>query len=105
MAPYSVSQRRSEIGLRMALGAEAGRVRWMVVGQGAKLLALGIVLGLGTALLLSRLLANVVFGVSATDPVTFVGVPLVLSAVALVANVVPALRATRLDPATTLRGE
>jgi putative ABC transport system permease protein len=102
---YSVSQRRNEIGLRMALGAEIATVRWMVVSQGARLLALGIVIGLAAAFLMSRLLANLVFGISPTDPATFVGVPLVLSAVALFANLVPARRATGLDPAKTLRAE
>ena len=102
---YSVSQRSAEIGLRMALGAEAGEVRRMVLGQGARLLAAGLAIGLVAAFLLSRLLGNVVFGISSTDPVTFVGVPLALAAVALLANLVPALRATRMDPASTLRSE
>jgi predicted permease len=102
---YSVSQRRSEIGLRMALGAEVGSVRWMVVSQGAKLLGLGVVIGLAAAFALSRLLANVVVGVSATDPLTFIGVPAVLALVTLAANLIPARRATRMDPATTLRAE
>ena len=102
---YSVSQRRSEIGLRLALGAEVGSVRWMVVSQGARLLGLGVVIGLAAAFALSRLLANVVVGVSATDPITFIGVPAVLAVVTLVANLIPARRATRMDPATTLRAE
>lgn len=102
---YSVSQRRNEIGLRMALGAEVGKVRWLILSQGTRLLAVGIAIGLVVAYLLSRLLAGVVFGVSTTDPLTFIGVPLVLALVALVANLVPAVRATRLDPARTLRAE
>jgi len=102
---YSVSQRRQEFGLRMALGAEAATVRWMVLSQGARLLAIGIAVGLLAAFGVSRLLATLVFGISATDPLTFIGVPLVLAAVALVANLVPALRATRLDPADTLRAD
>jgi ABC-type antimicrobial peptide transport system permease subunit len=102
---YSVSQRRIEIGLRMALGAEAGSVRRMVVWQGARLLFAGIGLGLAAAFVLSRLLSNLVFGVSTHDPVTFVGVPVILVGVAVLANFVPARRAIRLDPATTLRGE
>ncbi len=102
---YSVSQRRQEIGLRMALGAEAGTVRWMVVSQGARLLGIGTAVGLIAAFAVSRLLGNLVFGISATDPLTFIGVPLVLAAVALAANMVPALRATRLDPADTLKAD
>ena len=102
---YSVSQRGKEIGLRLALGAEVGSVRWMVVSEGARLLAFGIGIGLVAAFAISRLLGNLVFGVSATDPLTFIGVPLVLASVALVANLVPATRATRLDPADTLRAD
>ena len=100
---YSVSQRRQEIGLRMALGAEVSTVRWMVLSQGARLLAIGIAVGLLASFAASRLLGTLVFGISATDPLTFVGVPLALAGVALVANLVPAQRATRLDPANTLR--
>lgn len=102
---YSVAQRRTEIGLRLAIGAEVGSIRWMVVGQGARLLGLGIVLGLGAAFALSRLLGSLVFGVSTTDPATFIGVSFLLVIVAMAANLVPATRATRLDPATTLRGD
>jgi predicted permease len=102
---YSVSQRRNEIGLRIAIGAEVGSVRRMIVLQGARILAIGIAAGLVAALLLSRLLDSLVFGISATDGLTFVGVPLVLGLVGLVANIVPALRATRLDPAATLRAD
>jgi putative ABC transport system permease protein len=100
---YSVSQRRREIGLRMALGAEAGTVRLMVLSQGARLLAVGVAAGLLAGFAVSRLLGTLVFGISATDPLTFAGVPLVLAGVALVANLIPAWRATRLDPADTLR--
>ncbi len=102
---YTVSQRRGEIGLRMALGAEVATVRWMVVSQGIRLLAVGIAVGLGAAFLLTRLLASLVVGVSPTDPATFVGVPVVLATVALLANMLPARRATRTDPATSLRAE
>ena len=102
---YSVSQRRQEIGLRMALGAEAATVRRMVVFQGARLLAVGTVVGLVAAFGVSRLLANLVFGISASDPLTFIGVPLVLASVALAANMIPARRATRVDPADALRAE
>lgn len=100
---YSVSRRRREIGVRMALGARESSVRWMVIGQGGRMLVLGVAVGLVVSLGVTRLLGSVVFGVSTTDPLTFVGVPLLLGLVALVANLVPALRATRADPATTLR--
>jgi len=102
---YSVSQRRQEFGLRMALGAEVGSVRWVVLSQGARLLAIGIAVGLVAAFAISRLLGTLVFGISATDPLTFIGVPLVLAGVALVANLLPAQRAARLDPANTLRAD
>ena len=78
---YSVSQRSKEIGLRMALGAEVGTVRWMVVSEGARLLAIGIGGGLLAAFAFTRLLENFAFGISATDPLTFVGVPMVLAGV------------------------
>jgi putative ABC transport system permease protein len=102
---YSVSQRRTEIGLRMALGAERGNVRWMIVSQGARLLAVGVGVGLVAAFALARMLGGLVFGISTSDPLTFVGVPIILVVVALVANLVPARRATSLDPAVTLRAD
>lgn len=102
---YSVSQRTKEIGLRMALGAEVATVRWMVVSQGARLVGAGIVLGLAASFVLSRLLGNVVFGITTTDRLTFIGMPVLLALVALMANLIPARRATKLDPASTLRGD
>ena len=102
---FMVSQRTREIGLRMALGAERRSVLRLVLGQGGKLLAIGSVFGIGIAFLFSRLTANLVFGVEPTDPVAFIGVPLVLTAIALAANFIPAVRATRIDPMQTLRGE
>ena len=72
---------------------------------GARLLAVGTVVGLVAVFGISRLLSNLVFGISASDPLTFIGVPLVLAGVALVANLIPARRATRVDPADTLRAE
>ncbi len=102
---YTVSQRRAELGLRMALGAEVGQVERMVVLQGSKLVGIGIGVGLFGAFLLSRLLGGLVYGISATDPLTFVAVPLVLAAVAIVANYIPARAATRGDPLSALRAD
>jgi putative ABC transport system permease protein len=102
---YSVSQRSGEIGLRMALGARSASVRTMVVGQGMKIVAGGMAVGMMAAWALSRLLTGVVVGISATDPLTFLGVPALLGMVALFASWIPAVRATRADPATVLRAE
>jgi putative ABC transport system permease protein len=102
---YSVQQRTQELGVRMALGAQASNLRNMVIGQGMILAGAGLVLGIGGALWLSRFLASFLFGVKAWDPVAFIVTPLLLSAVALLAVWVPARRATRVDPMTALRLE
>ena len=102
---YSVSQRRSEMGLRMALGAEISWIRWMVVSQGVRLVAVGIVVGLVASFAVSRMLSSLVFGISTTDPLIFLGVPAILGTVAMIANYIPAVRATRTDPADALRIE
>jgi len=100
---YVVTQRRQEIGVRVALGAQSSDVLRMVVRQGFVLAALGIGIGTVAALLVGRLLARFLFGVAPNDPVAFGGVILVLTVVALVASLIPALRATRVDPMTALR--
>ncbi|MGH7719022.1 MAG: FtsX-like permease family protein, partial [Gemmatimonadaceae bacterium] len=102
---YLVAQRTHEIGVRMALGASTRRVTRMVLGESLTLAALGIALGLAGAFALTRLLATLLFGVKATDPVTFVAVSLLLASVALVASWIPAMRAARLDPLIAMRAE
>jgi predicted permease len=102
---YSVSQRTHEIGVRMALGARVPAVVGMVVGEGARLAALGLGIGLAGAFGVTRLLASQLYGVSATDPATFAAVGVLLVAVAVAASWVPARRATRVDPVAALRAE
>jgi putative ABC transport system permease protein len=102
---YSVQQRTQELGVRMALGAQASNLRNMVVGQGMILAGAGVVLGIGAAFWLTRFLASFLFGVKAWDPAAFIVTPLLLSAVALLAVWIPAQRATRVDPMTALRLE
>jgi len=102
---YSVAQRTHEIGVRMALGAARGDVIRMVVRQGATLAAIGIVLGLGGAFALTRLLKTMLFGIGVTDSLTFAAAPLGMMLVVLLATFVPALRATRISPVVALRYE
>ena len=102
---YSVSQRTREIGVRMALGARRGDVLRMIVGEAMFLTAAGVALGLGGALLLTRLMNDLLFGVTPSDPVTFVAVALTLGMVALAASYLPGRRATRVDPSIALRAE
>jgi putative ABC transport system permease protein len=102
---YSVARRTKEFGLRMVLGAQGGDVLGLVMKQGAGMVAIGIAVGLATAFALTRLMASLLFGVTATDIPTFVSVTIILFGVALAACYIPARRATRVDPIQTLRYE
>jgi putative ABC transport system permease protein len=102
---YSVARRTREFGLRLALGAQVKDVMQLVMKQGAMMTAVGMGCGIVGAFLFTRLMTHVLYQVRATDPVTYVGVTVMLGAVALAACYIPAKRATRIDPAETLRHE
>jgi ABC-type antimicrobial peptide transport system permease subunit len=100
---YSVQQRTQELGIRMALGAQASDLRGMVIGQGMVLTLIGVVIGIGGAFWLTRFLASFLFGVKVWDPFVFIATPLLLTVVALIAIWIPAKRATRVNPMVALR--
>ncbi len=103
VASYSVSRRTREIGVRMALGAQRGDVLRLVIGQGIQLTAIGVVLGLIGALVVTRALSSLLYGVAPTDPLTFASVPVALAAIGLTACYIPARRAAMVDPMAALR--
>jgi macrolide transport system ATP-binding/permease protein len=100
---YSVNQRKREIGLRMALGAAQSSVLWFILKQGMSLVLTGMLIGLGAAVLVGRLLSRMLYGVTASDPVSVAMAAVVLAAVALVACYLPARRASFVDPLVALR--
>jgi predicted permease len=102
---YLVGQRTQEIGIRLALGAQRRNILVLVLGEGAKMASIGAVLGIAASLLLTRLMANQLFGVSAHDPITYASVAFILMLVAIAACFVPAWRAVRMDPMKSLRSE
>jgi putative ABC transport system permease protein len=102
---FMVAERTNEIGIRMALGAEARQVLRMVMGQGLRLVALGAVLGLSVAIAVSGLLEGLLFGITARDPATFAGVIALLVLVGALAILIPARRATRINPLVALRND
>lgn len=102
---YSVAQRAPEVGSRMAIGAQPGQVLRMILGEGLRLVWAGIALGLLLSLAATRLMTSLLFDVSATDPLTFIAISVLLSGVAALAAWVPARRATAVDPMIALRCE
>jgi len=102
---YSVAQRTPEIGVRMALGAQRRDIQLLILGQGTRIAMLGVSLGLGGALVLTRLMTKLLYGVTASDPTIFIAVATSLTVIALAASYIPALRAVRLDPLVALRHE
>jgi putative ABC transport system permease protein len=102
---YSVAQRSRELGVRIALGADRADVLRLVLRQGMSLALTGIAIGVGVAFALTRLVSSQLYDVRATDPATFAGMAVLLGLTALAANLIPALRATRVDPAVVLREE
>ena len=105
LVAHSVTRRTQEIGIRMGLGAQRGDVLRLILGEGARLAAFGVVIGIAVSLVITRLMSSLLFGISAMDPLTFAVVAVLLSAVALLASYIPARRAMRVDPMVALRYE
>jgi putative ABC transport system permease protein len=102
---YSVTRRTQEIGIRISLGAQHGDVLALILGEGARMAGLGVIIGVAVSLAVMRLILSLLFGVSATDPLTFIVVGALLSFATLLASYIPARRAMRVDPMVALRYE
>jgi putative ABC transport system permease protein len=102
---YTVARRTQEIGVRMALGARPADLIRMVIGDGSRVVLAGIAVGILAAMIVGRLVATLLAGVTSSDPITFIAVAVSLVTVALAASYIPARRASRIDPATALRTE
>jgi putative ABC transport system permease protein len=102
---YAVSQRTNEMGIRLALGAHVGDIMRLVLGESSRVVVVGVLLGIGSAIVLGRLVASLLYGVSPRDPLVFAGAAVLLLAIGLIASLVPAWRATRVDPSSTLRAD
>ncbi|MFI5127336.1 MAG: FtsX-like permease family protein, partial [Candidatus Acidiferrales bacterium] len=105
MVAHSVTRRTQEIGIRMALGAQRKDVLQLIVGEAARLAVIGLVIGIAASFAMTRLISSLLFGLSATDPLTFAAVAMLLSLVAVLASYIPARRAMQLDPMIALRYE
>jgi ABC-type antimicrobial peptide transport system permease subunit len=102
---HSVTRRTQEFGVRLALGASRSAIVQLVLGDSARVAAIGLIVGILSAIATSRLLRSILFNVTSTDPVTYLGALLFITAVALIASALPAMRASRIDPSTALRYE
>jgi putative ABC transport system permease protein len=102
---YTVSQRQRELGIRLALGAEPWRLRWLMLGEGLRNTSIGMTIGFAAAFALTRLMQTLLFGVAPTDPLTFASVAVLLGLVTVLACYVPAQRATKADPVAIMRAE
>jgi ABC-type antimicrobial peptide transport system permease subunit len=100
---FSVSARTTEIGIRMSLGADSGRVERMILKEGGVVLAIGLVVGVAGAFFTARIIQGLLFGVAPNDPATFIGVAVLMAGIGIVACWIPAVRAARIDPAITMR--